>query len=134
MSGPTEYRYRDRDAQRDATWLIFVAVVLFAGSLITGLWAIFAFAHASWLETNDLPAFNSDWWGVVLLCIATVQGISSVLILFGARLGIWLGIAFALFSIAAHLSVISAYPIWSIAGIAADALIIYLLVAHSRRG
>jgi hypothetical protein len=93
MAGPTEFRYRGRNVREDAMWLLFVAAIVFVGSLVTGAWGIAALAHASWLEANDLPGENSTLWGVALLCAATVQGITALLILFGTRLGIWLGIA-----------------------------------------
>jgi hypothetical protein len=133
MAGPTEFRYRDRNVRDDAMWLLFVVAVVFVGSLVTGAWGIAALAHASWLEANDLPGENSTVWGVALLCAATVQGITALLILFGTRLGIWLGIAIALVGIGLNLSVITAYPVGAVAAIAVDVLIIYLLAVRGRR-
>ena len=133
MAEPTEFRYRDRSQREDAIWLLFVAAAIFVGSLVSGAWGIAALAHADWLDTNDLPGHHSSVWGIALLCAATVQGIAAVLILFGTRLGIWLGIAISLVGIALHLTVISAYPVWSLAGVAINLLIIWLLVVHGRR-
>jgi hypothetical protein len=133
MSDGTGFRYHDRSAREDATWLLFVAAVVFFGSIVTGVWGIAALAHANWLDTNGLPGEHSTTWGVTLLCAATIQGIAALLIFFGTRLGVWLGIAIALVGIALHLAVISAYPVLSVLAIAADALIIYLLAVHGRR-
>ena len=133
MGTPSEFRYRDHSARDDAIWLLFVAAVIFVSSLVSGAWGIAALAHANWLDTNDLPGDNATVWGIGLLCAATLQGITALLIFFGTRLGVWLGIAIALVGAVLHLSVISAYPVWSLVGIAFNALIIGLLVKHGRR-
>ena len=62
-SEPNEFRYGG-DARRGAFSLLGVAVVLFIASLITGAWAIASLAHASFLDTNDLPVGDNVAWGV----------------------------------------------------------------------
>ena len=84
MGTPSEFRYRDHSARDDAIWLLFVAAVIFVSSLVSGTWGIAALAHANWLDTNDLPGDNATVWGIGLLCAATLQGITALLI-FSAR-------------------------------------------------
>lgn len=133
MHGQTEFRYRDHSARDHAAYLLMVGLWLLFASLITGAWGIVALVHASWLDTNDLYAGNATSWGIVLLCIASLQGISGLLVMFDRPSGAFLGIAISLVSVVAHLGVIGAYPIWSIAAIVVDLVVISILVAYRRR-
>ena len=133
MESQTEFRYRDHKSQDHAAWLLAVGLWLLFASLISGAWGVMALAHASWLNANDLPGDNATLWGVTHLCIATIQGVSGLLVILDRPSGAYLGIAITLIGLLAHLSVISAYPIWSIAGIAIDLIAIYILWAYRRR-
>ena len=128
-SEPNEFRYRS-DARRGAFSLLGVAVVLFIASLITGAWAIASLAHASFLDTNDLPVGDNVAWGVGLLILATLQGVSALLVLFDTRAGKVLGIIVAIINVLSHVGAIAAYPPWSIVAIAVNLWIIYVLVVH----
>ena len=133
MHGQTEFRYRDHTRQDHAAWLLGVGLWLLFASLITGAWGVMALAHASWLHSNELPNDNATLWGITLLGVATIQGISGLLVILDRPAGSYLGIAITLIGIAAHLAVISAYPIWSIAAIVIDVIAIYILWAYRRR-
>ena len=130
---PDEFRYHD-DAGRSAALSRFaVAGLLVLASMITGLWGVASLVHASWLDTNDLPVGDYVFWGVAMLCLATLQGLTALLLVFARPLGFVLGIVFATLNIVAQATVISAYPVWSLAGIAVNVLIILVLVASFRR-
>jgi hypothetical protein len=131
---PTEFRYRDDGGREGAVWMLFVGVLFLLASVGTGIWAIASLLHASWLESGDLPAEDPTLWGVILLVVATIQGICGLLILFGRRLGTTLGITIVVIGILAHLAVIGAYPFWSIITIVVYLVILYLLVANRPRG
>jgi hypothetical protein len=133
MHGQTEFRYRDHKSEDHASALLFVGLWLIFASLITGAWGIMALAHASWLHENDLPGDNATVWGVVLLVAATIQGLSGLLVILDTRIGAWMGITITVIAVLLHLSVISAYPIWSIVSIAVDVIVIYILFAYRRR-
>jgi hypothetical protein len=133
MQQSTEFRYHDHSARDHAAWLLFTGLLLLFASFITGAWGIAALVHASWLHTNDLFAGTATAWGVVLLGVATVQGISGLLVVFDRPSGSYLGIAITVVGIAAHLLVIGAYPIWSIAAILVDLGVIAVLWSYRRR-
>ena len=80
--------------------------MLLLGSFITGAWGVVALVHASWLDVNELPAEDGTLWGVLLLSLATVQGISGLLVLFDRRLGVLLGVAVSVFDLAGHVGAI----------------------------
>jgi hypothetical protein len=100
-SGPSEIRYRG-DARRIANKLLFAAAVLLAASFLTGAWGIASLLHASWLDTNDLPVGDNVFWGVVMLVLATIQGVSALLILFDRPSGRYLGILAAVIGLWSH--------------------------------
>jgi hypothetical protein len=110
---PTEFRYRD-EAPIRAAWLLGLAVVLFLASLLTGAWGVAALLHASWLDTNELPVGDYRFWGMLLLVLATFQGVTALLVLFGRPLGTYLGVAVAGINIVSHVGTIAAYPAWSV--------------------
>jgi hypothetical protein len=127
-----EFRYRDHP-KRAANSLLLVAVALLLASFLTGAWALAALLHASWLHVNELPVGDNVSWGVGLLLLATLQGVSALLVLFDRPAGRVLGITVAVIDIASHIGAIRAYPAWSLFAIAVNALIVYMLVAYGRR-
>jgi hypothetical protein len=133
MQQSTEFRYRDHTARDHAAWLLFIGMLLVFGSFITGAWGIAALVHASWLHTNDLFTGTATAWGIVLLSVATVQGISGLLVVFDRPSGSYLGIAITVIGIAAHLLVIGVYTLWSIAAILVDLAVIAVLWSYRRR-
>ena len=118
-SEPNEFRYGS-DAKRGAFSLLGVAFVLFLASL----------AHASFLDTNDLPVGDNVAWGVGLLILATLQGVAALLVLFDRRAGVVLGTIMAILALLSHVGAISAYPVWSLVAIAVNLWIIYVLAVH----
>lgn len=130
---PNEFRYHDNRAFRDAVVLLAVASVLLLSSVVTGLWGVSALAHANWLDANDVPVVGADTWGIGMLIVASVQGITALLIIFARRLGSFLGIGIAVLNILVNLAVITAFPIGSLVSIAINLVIITVLRRSWRR-
>ncbi|HYI18971.1 MAG TPA: hypothetical protein VD836_09690 [Solirubrobacteraceae bacterium] len=131
--GPDEFRYRQESALHAALPRFAVAGLLLLASLISGFWGVVALVHASWLDTNDLPVGDEVFWGVVMLCLATVQGLTAFLLVFDRLLGFVLGIALAVLTMLAQLAVIGAYPVWSLIGIAVNVTVILVLIGARTR-
>jgi hypothetical protein len=129
---PDEFRYRDHAADH-AAWLAVMAGGLFLASLITGAWAIAALAHAGFLHYNELPFGDNVAWGIFLLFIATLQGVTSLLVLFGRPSGTYLGIGVAAINLLSHVGAIEAYPAWSGIAIIVNLAIIGILWAWGPR-
>ena len=72
-----------------------MSVLFLFASVLTGAWGIASLLHASWLESSDLPGGSATAWGIVLLCVATIEGVSGLLILFSRRIGFVTAIAIA---------------------------------------
>ena len=130
---PTEFHYR-ADTARGGRRLLLTAVVLLIASFITGAWAIAALLDATWLHINELPAGSNVTWGIGLLFLATLQGVSALLVLFSRVSGTYLGIAVAVINILSHVGAIEAYPLWSVIAIAINAAIIGVLLRYGPRG
>ena len=130
---PNEFLYHDDRAFKAAVRLLAVASVLLVSSVVTGVWGVSALAHASWLDANDLPASGVDTWGVGMLILASLQGITALLIIFDRRLGIYLGIAIAAFSILVNIAMFTAFPIGSLISISVTLVVIAVLYAYRPR-
>jgi hypothetical protein len=86
-----------------------------------------------WLHENDLWAGSATAWGILHLGIATLQGISGLLVIFDRRSGFFLAIAMTLCAIVGHVAVITAYPLLSIVAILVDIGLIAVLWAYRPR-
>jgi hypothetical protein len=128
----TEFRYRD-DRRAGGVWLLVMACVLFLGSLITGAWGLAALIDSTWLHTGDLPVGDSVGWGVLMLVLATFQGVAALLVLFGRPLGTYLGIAVAAIGILSHVGAIMAFPVGSGFAIIVNLGIIAVLLKYGPR-
>ena len=131
-SQPNEFRYRD-DPARGARRVLMAAGVLLIASFITGAWGIASLLHAATLHIDDIPFGNSVFWGVLLLGVATLQGITALLVLFDRQSGVFLGILLAGVAILSHVGAIPAYPVWSIVAILVNCWVILTLVTYGRR-
>jgi hypothetical protein len=129
---PNEFRYRDESADH-AVWLLVMAGALFVASLLTGAWGIAALVHASVLDFNDMPIGDNVAWGIVMLAIATAQGVTALLILFGRPSGTYLGIGVSIFNLLSHVGAIKAYPLWSGIAIIVNLGIIVVLFNYGPR-
>ena len=130
---PNEFRYVADDGRYAALWLLALAGVLVLAASISGFWGIASLAHANWLEVNDLPVGNYDFWGVAMLVLAMVQGGAALLLLVAPKVGITIAIALSTLNMLAQVSVISAYPVWSVAGILVNLMLITALLASKPR-
>jgi hypothetical protein len=130
---PNEFRYHDDRAFKAAVRLLAVASVLLVSSVVTGVWGVSALVHASWLDANDLPVTGVDTWGIGMLILASLQGITALLIIFDRRLGIYLGITVAAFSILVNIAMLTAFPIGSLISISVTLVVIAVLYAYRPR-
>jgi hypothetical protein len=110
------------------------AGILLIASFITAAWGIVSLVHAATLDIDDIPFGNSVFWGALLLGVATLQGITALLVVFGRPSGLFLGILLAGVAILSHLGAIPAYPVWSISAILINGWVILALVSYARSG
>src|SRR4051794_9761461 len=128
------FRYHDDSARVEWLWRFAIAGLFIFDSVVTAFWALAALLHANWLGTNHLPIGNYRFWGVALLALATLQVTTALLLVFSRNVGSVLGIGLATLSMLAQVSVLRAFPVDSIIGIAVNLLIVYVLAVSMHRG
>jgi len=111
---------------------------LFAGLLIlfAGLWNIFQGMVG--LLRSDLytgtPAFGAVWgWAIAWLAFGVVAVAAGAAIMSGRSWARWFGIAVASLNALVQLASAGAYPLWSLAMVALDVLVLYALTVHWQR-
>ena len=114
-------------------WTMFAGTMLLLSSFVTGLWGFAALLDDSYVREAGLLISNLTLWGIVLLGLATLQGVTGLLVYVGNPKGAVIGIAIASVNFLAHLFAIGGYPIWSATAMLLDVLIIYALCAYGGR-
>jgi len=113
-------------------WVYFAGIMMMLAGVfqaIAGLAALFKNTVYVTAE-NNLVAFDFTGWGWVHLIIGIVLFFSAFSVLKGGTWGRMLGSFLAGISAIAHFAFIAAFPLWSLAIIIVDILIIYALVVH----
>ncbi|MTD55189.1 DUF7144 family membrane protein [Amycolatopsis pithecellobii] len=116
-------------------WVAFGGIMLVLLGLfhaIEGLVSVFD--HGYYLVSSSGLVVNVDYtvWGWVQFGLGVLAVIVGIGLLTGNTAARVVGVILAGISAIVNLSFIAAYPVWSIAIIALDVLVIYAIVAHGR--
>jgi hypothetical protein len=95
-------------------------------NVINGIAAI---ANSNYLA-NQLLFANLHAWGWFFLIWGVIQICAGFAVFSGAPWGAIVGVVTAFFNVIAQLSWARAYPVWSIAAMVVDVLVIYGLVVY----
>jgi hypothetical protein len=87
----------------------------------------------AWVRTSATTAGELGSWGWVIWLLGVAQGLTGVGILVKNQFARWLGVAFASGNTLAQMLMIQAYPLWSLALVGLDIVVIYALVVHGGR-
>jgi len=126
--------YATVDGPAGFGWTMFAGTMLLLASFVTGLYGLTALVDDTYVKESGLLTGSTTLWGIVLLAVATLQGISGLLVYVGNRKGAIIGIALASLSFVAHLLVIGGYPLWSGTAMVLDVLIIFGLSRYGFDG
>lgn len=121
---------RERAILGSSGWLSFATVMLMLVGTINAMQGIAAIAGSDYL-VNQLLFANMDAWGWFILIWGIVQICAAVALFSGATWAVLVGIATGFLNIIAQLAWARAYPVWTLAAIVADVLVIYALTVHS---
>ncbi len=119
---------------RRSGWVTFAAVVaLLAGAynVLTGIAAISNDDTLATATKEVLYGLNLNVWGWSTLITGALQILAGVLILQRKEWGLALGVALAGLSAVITVFVIFVFPLWSIAVLSLDALVIYALLVRA---
>jgi hypothetical protein len=107
----------------------FMMMLLGVFEGIAGLAAIFK-DNFYVVTENQLLVFNFKTWGWISLILGIVIFMAGLELLRGALWARVVAVLLAGLSLIANMSFVQAYPIWSIAMMVIDVLIIYALTVH----
>ena len=113
-------------------WVTFAGTLLILVGVFNIIDGISAIANADNL-VNKLLFANMHAWGWFFLIWGVIQICAGFGVLGGATWAAIVGIASAFFNIIAQLSWARTYPVWAIAAMIVDALVIYGLVVYGGR-
>jgi hypothetical protein len=114
-------------------WIAFAGIMLILVGFFNMIDGIAAITNSDYL-VNQLLFANMDAWGWFFLIWGVIQVFAGLAIFSGATWGTIVGIVTAFFNILAQLSWARSYPVWAIAAIVADTLVLYALIVHGGRG
>jgi uncharacterized membrane protein len=113
-------------------WVAFAGTMLILVGVFNIIDGIAAIANSDYL-VNQLLFSNLDAWGWFFLIWGGLQLCAGFAIYSGATWAGVVGIVSAFGNAIAQLSWARTYPVWSIAAIVLDVLIIYALIVHGGR-
>ncbi|HEY7196952.1 MAG TPA: hypothetical protein VH306_07185 [Gaiellaceae bacterium] len=130
MVTPQAYR---RNTSHGEGWLTFAGILLILVGFFNVIDGIAAIVNSDYLA-NQLLFANLDAWGWFFLIWGIIQILAGFAVFAGSAFGAIVGIVTAFFNIIAQLAWAQTYPVWAIAAIVADVLVIYGLVVYGGRG
>jgi hypothetical protein len=112
-------------------WVLFSGIMILTVAVLNIIWGIAAIGNSSFF-VNDTRYILSELntWGWVILIIGALQLAAAFSIWAGGTFGRWFGIAAACVNAIAAMLSLPAYPIWSVAILALDLLVIYGLAVY----
>ena len=113
-------------------WVAFAGTMLILVGIFNVIDGIAAIANSDYL-VNQLLFANLDAWGWFFLIWGGLQLCAGFAVYAGSTWAGIVGVVSAFGNAIAQLSWARAYPVWSIAAIVLDVLIIYALVVHGGR-
>ena len=117
---------------RTSGWVVFAGLMLFMAGMfgaIDGLVAIIQ--DEVFLVTDDqIILLDLTAWGWVHLILGSIALVTGLSVLSGQLWAAILGVFLAIASATTQLLFITVFPLWSLAIIAIDILVIYGLVVH----
>ena len=115
-------------------WITFAGVLAFIAGGYNTLSGIAALADDNALESQArevLYGIDLTAWGWFWLVIGLVQIVTGVLILQRNTWGLWLGVAFAGLSAMLTVIVMFVFPLWALAVLTIDFLVLFGLLTQS---
>jgi uncharacterized membrane protein len=113
-------------------WVSFAGIMLMLVGTFNVIDGIVAVSNSDYL-VNQLLFSNMDAWGWFFIVWGAAQVVIGVAVLGGATWAAIAGVISAFFNAVAQLSWSHTYPVWSVAAIVLDGLVIYALVVYGGR-
>ena len=121
-----------RDEYVPTGWVSFAAIILFVSAFFSSMWGLAAILNSEVVTVGGRGVTILDFttWGWVHLVLGVIMGLSAYALLSGRTFGRVMGIIFATLNAMAQVAAFSAFPLWSLAVLALDVVVIYQLTAR----
>lgn len=117
-------------SRKGTGWAGFAGMMILVAGTFNLIWGFVALVQDDYFAADSLLMWSLNSWGAIHIAIGCLQLLAALLIFSGSGAGAVLGVVFAFFSAIGALLAIGAYPIWSIAILVIDGLIIYALTVY----
>lgn len=113
-------------------WVYFAGALMLISGVFQGIMGLVALLNDKvYLVTADkLAVLDYTQWGWVHLALGLVLLSAGMSLLHGGTWGRIAGVILASLSLVVNFLFVSAYPIWSVALMVVDALVLYALLVH----
>ncbi len=117
---------------RTTGWVVFAGIMLFVSGIFGAIDGLVAIIHEEVFVVTDEQIILLDItaWGWVHLIVGSICLATGLAVLSGQLWAIVLGVFLAMASAFTQILFITVFPLWSLAIIAIDILVIYGLVVH----
>lgn len=115
-----------------AGWVYFAGILLIVRAFFEMVLGIVSISHNTFylVTEKQLAIFHYSTWGWGQLLLAALMMFAGFSLLSGHMFGRIVAVLVAGASLVASLVFLPAYPVWSIAAIVLDSLILYALIVH----
>ena len=132
VTAPGAMRLGEDD--RGAGWVMFAGVMLVVLGCTNTVEGVAAVTGSDFFVTRAHYLFGDlSTWGWVIWVIGVAQGLTGVGVLLKNQFARWAGVAFASANALAQMLMMPAYPLWSLALLSLDILVMYGLVVYGGR-
>lgn len=113
-------------------WIYFAGILLIVRAFFEAFLGIVSLTKSDFyvVTQNHLAVFNFTAWGWGQIILAMIMFFAGFSVLSGHLFGRIVAAIVATLSLIASLAFIPAYPVWSLAAILIDVLILYAVVVH----
>ncbi len=113
-------------------WIVFAGFMMILMGVVQGIAGLTALLNDKWLlvTQNSLIAFNFTTWGWIHIIIGVLVFAAGFAVMNGAVWARVVGVIIAMLSIVANLAYANTYPIWAIAVVVINVLVIYALTVR----
>lgn len=113
-------------------WIVFAGFMMILMGVLQGIAGLTALLNDKWLlvTQNSLIAFNFTTWGWIHILIGVLVFAAGFAVMNGAVWARIVGVIIAMLSIVANLAYANTYPIWAIAVVVINVLVIYALTVR----
>ena len=113
-------------------WIAFAGVMMVIAGSLNALYGLVAVVNDEWVVWTNRASLYLDisQWGWVHLVIGLVVLLSGIGVFSGNVLARTVGVIAVTISLIANFFFIPAYPLWAIAVVVIDVLVIWALTAH----